>query len=97
MGHTQRLAGYLRQNGPNRSSSQRKRLDHKSSHAVARTRGPRPVTPKVLAKTPPGTPQPRHRHPSRGFLRMLGGLRPADRDRALARWLERRHHDAADA
>lgn len=80
----ERLARYLLPGGAGLTSAQQRRVAHKRNHAMARARGPQQAaTERVLHKTPKGTKQPRSGAMSRGFLKMLGRLRPADRDRAL--------------
>lgn len=71
------------------TSAKERRVSHKLNHAAAKAHGgpvqyePLDLEPRGLHKTPAGTLQPRSGAPSRGFLKMLGRLRPADRDRAM--------------
>jgi hypothetical protein len=73
------------------SGAQKRRLNRKLGHSLRAARGiqPQPVTVPPLRKTPKGTSQPLSHQMSRGFLRMLGRLRRADRYRAVGAWQRR--------
>ena len=73
---------------PAGTRTQKRRSRRKSLHAA---RGGKPMAVSVppLAKTPPGTHQPRSFQMSRGFRKMLGRLPRAQRARAIAAWQAR--------